>query len=169
MLVGGEVRGFFVTMKPRPRTSDRLGRPVTMDSSRPKNSGVAASRPQWNDSIFHQPDCLNECRLHNTVVNKTKSSNVTKIKSKTVTQVNHDSDLINSSVSTSSVQSSASCSPISPPYFEKHTSDDDNYYIKFHLLTAEQVSNKDALKSSRSLAAEMGKISEEIMNPNTTR
>lgn len=159
----------YLAMKPRPRTSDHLGRSCNDGSSRSKNGGVAASRPQWNDSIFHRPESLSGNRSHNAVVDRTKPSNITKIKSKTVVNVDRDCDLMNSSASTSSVQSSASCSPISPPYFEKHATEGDNYYIKFHLLTAEQVSNKDALKSSRSLAAEMGKISEEIMNPNATR
>ena len=144
-------------MKPRPRTSDSLSR----------SKKIPVVRPQWDDSIFHRPDYLSISKSHgntmNPTLNKTKTTtHATKIKSKIIIHESED-DAMSSSVS------SASCSPISPPYYSKHnvedTDEEERYYIKFNTLTVEQVNKKDILKSSRSLAAEMGKISEEIVNP----
>jgi len=158
-------------MKPRPHSSD--------SSRSNKKSGVAAPRPQWNDSIFHRPESLNASRLHSTTMKKTKSSDSTGAKAKVgqVDRGNKSADSsttsspIHSSALSSPIYSSSSSSPISPPYFAKRITEEeqDSYYVKFHLLTVEEVSTKDFVKSSRSLAAEMGKISEEIINPNAGR
>ena len=109
-------------------------------------------RPRWDDSILLRPlgGSLSAKGRHD-ITKKAKPSSKSKL-------IIHDSE-------DDAIYSSTSCSPISPPYYAKNSVEEEDYYIKFNILTVEQVKNNDILKSSRSLAAEMGKISEEIINP----